>query len=139
MGLRDSPYRSIQLLIRLKIKAYGNRWDRSDPFYWETVIYNLPGTKGYTPGLPCVMKVRFNSHLACEVYMYMHNYRVRGHSRGMCWVATRRFALLCSKGGLQDVARKRTSPLGSQDLGQEPFVTPAEVRLLEQYCRKSGG
>ena len=55
-GLRDSQYRSIQLLIRLKIEAYGNWWDRSNPFHWERVIYNLPGTKDYRPGFPWVMK-----------------------------------------------------------------------------------
>ena len=67
MDLRDSPYRSIQLLIRLKIEAYGDWWDCSNPFHWERVIYNLPGTNDYRAGLPWVMKVRFNSHLVCEV------------------------------------------------------------------------
>ena len=45
IGLWDSPYRSIQLLIWLKIEAYGDRWDRSNPFHWEKVIYNLPGPR----------------------------------------------------------------------------------------------
>ena len=56
MGLRELPYRSIQLLIHLKIEAYGDRWERSSLFHWEGVIYNLPGTKGYQPRLPWVMK-----------------------------------------------------------------------------------
>ena len=83
-GLRDSPYRSIQLLIRLKIEAYGNQWDRSNPFHWEKVIYNLPGTKDYHPGLPWVTKVRFDGHLACKVFVYMDNVRVTGHPRELC-------------------------------------------------------
>ena len=62
MGLRDSLYRSIQLLIRLKIEAYSDRWDRSNPFHWERVIYNFPGTKDYQPGLPWLPEVRFNGH-----------------------------------------------------------------------------
>jgi len=123
----------------LKIKAYGNRWDRPNPFHWERIIYDLPGTKAYTLELPCVTKVRFDGHLACEVYVYVGDGRVTGHSREMCWVAARRFASRCSKGGVQDKARKRAPPLGSQDLGQEPFVTLAEVRLLEPCLRKSGG
>ena len=52
MGLRDSPYRLIQLLVRLKIEAYVDRWDCSNTFHLERMIYNLPGTKGYRPGLP---------------------------------------------------------------------------------------
>ena len=57
MGLRDSPYRTIQFLICLKIEVYMDRWDGSNPFHWEKVIYNLPGTKGYFPELPRAMKV----------------------------------------------------------------------------------
>ena len=38
MGLRDSPYRSIQLLVRLEIEAYGDWWDRSNRFHWGRVI-----------------------------------------------------------------------------------------------------
>ena len=71
MGLRDSPYRSIQHLIRLKIEANGDRWDRSNPCHWERVLYNLPSTKGYCSGLPWVTKVRFDRHLAYKVYVYV--------------------------------------------------------------------
>ena len=92
MGLRDSPYRSTQLLICLKIEAYGDRWDRSNIFHWEKVICNLPGTKGYRLRLPWVMKVRFNGHIACEIYVYMDNGWIMGHCRELCWAAGQRFA-----------------------------------------------
>ena len=55
MDLRDLPCRSIQLLICLKLEAYRgrwDRWDRSNRFHLGRVIYNLPGTKDYQPGLP---------------------------------------------------------------------------------------
>ena len=83
IGLRDSPYWLIQLLIQLKIEVYGNQWDCSNPFHlhWERVIYNFPGTRGYHLGLPWVMKVCFDGHLACEVYVYVDDVRVTGHSR----------------------------------------------------------
>ena len=87
MGLRDSPYRLIQLLVRLKIEAYVDRWDCSNTFHLERMIYNLPGTKGYRPGLPYVIKFRFNSHLVCEVYVYVDNRRVTGHCRELFWAA----------------------------------------------------
>ena len=63
MGLRDSPFRSIQWLVRLKLEAYANSRERTDPFHWEKVLYNLLGTKGYCPDLPWAMKVRFDEHL----------------------------------------------------------------------------
>ena len=100
----------IQLLIHLKIDAYGERWDRSNLFHWERVILNLPGTKGYQTGLPWVMKVRFDSHLAYKVYIYVDDGRVAGHCRELCWAAGRRFALVCSKQGVHDASRKQTFP-----------------------------
>ena len=130
MGLMDSPYRSIQMLIRLKIEGYGDRWDRSNPFHWERVIYNLAGTKDYRPGLPWVMKVRFDGHLVCEVYVYVDDSRVTGHCRELCWAVARKFSMMCSKNGIQDATRKRTSPRRSQALGQVMSVTLAEERSL---------
>ena len=125
MGLRDSPYRSIQLLIRLKIEAYGNRWDRSNPFHWEKVIYNLPGTKNYSPGFPWVIKVRFEGHLACEVYVHVEDIRVIGQCRELCWLAARKFALgamrfvpVCFRNRVHDASRKKMFP--SQEPG--PWV-----------------
>ena len=56
------------------------------------------------------MKVRFDSYLACKVYVYVDNGRVTGHTMELCWAAGRRFASVCSKGGVQDAARKRTFP-----------------------------
>ena len=47
MGLTDSPYRSIQPMIRLKMDAYGDKTDVANPFHWSTVRLNLPGKKGY--------------------------------------------------------------------------------------------
>ena len=108
MGLRDSPYRPIQLLTCLKIEAFGDRWDRSNPFHWERVIYNMHGTNGYQPGLLWVIKVRFEGHLECEVYVYMDDGRVTNHCRELCWVTGRRFTSVCSNCGVQDAARKWT-------------------------------
>ena len=110
MGLRNSPYRLIQLLIRLTIEVYGDMWDCSNPFHWEKVIYNLPGTNGYRLGLPWVMKVRFDDHLACKVYVYVDDGQVTGHCRELCWEIGRKFAPVSSKGGVQDPARKKTFP-----------------------------
>ena len=47
--------------------------------------------------------------------MYVDEGRVTGHCRELCWVTTRKFALVCSKIGIQDAVRKRTFP--SQEPG----------------------
>ena len=111
MGLRDSPYRSLQLMIKAKYYAYGDRHDRTNPFQWDAVLLNLPGDEGYDPSLPWVMKVRKDGHLACEVYVYVDDGRFTGWSKMECWKAVQRFSSILTFLGIQDAFRKRTEPL----------------------------
>ena len=110
MGLTDSPYRSLQWMIRLKMEAYGDRRQRSNPFHWEKVVLNLPGSRGYRSDMPWVMKLRWDGHLASEVYIYVDDGRPTAHSAELCWQVARALASLCTRYGTQDAARKRTPP-----------------------------
>jgi hypothetical protein len=110
MGLRDSPYRSIQLMIIAKHIAYGNHQDRDNPFHWEEIILNLPGSWSYDPTLPWVFKVRYDGHLSCEVYVYVDDGKVTGWCKVACWKAAAELAKIMAKLGIQDAARKRTEP-----------------------------
>ncbi len=47
MGMRDSPYRCMQLMLRAKYCAYGDRTEASNPFKWDRVVLNLPGDESY--------------------------------------------------------------------------------------------
>ena len=47
IGLTDSPYRSIQWMIRLKMEAYSDRGNRTNPFHWNRVALDLPGKERY--------------------------------------------------------------------------------------------
>ena len=58
MGLTDSPYRYLQLLIHVKFIAHGERKDALKPFQWIHSKLNLKGDKSCTPKLPWVIKVR---------------------------------------------------------------------------------
>ena len=111
MGLRDSPYRSLQLMIKAKYFAYGDRHYHTNPFQWDAVLLNLPGDEGYDPSLPWVMKVRKDGHLACEVYIYVDDGRFTGWSKLECWKAVQRFSSILTFLGIQDAFRKRTEPL----------------------------
>jgi hypothetical protein len=110
MGLRDLPYRSLQWQVRLKYKVYGDRWDLANPFHWDKVVFNLPGSKGYRLNLPWVMKIRANGHLAAEIFVYVDDGRPTGHSQELTRKAVRVYGAGCSRQGIQDVSRKRTSP-----------------------------
>jgi len=49
MGLKDSPVRSIQLMIKAKQIAYGRQYTPGNPFGWKLVWLNLPGSRDYDP------------------------------------------------------------------------------------------
>jgi len=109
MGLRDSPYRSLQWQVRLKLVAYGDRRDLANPFHWDHVQLNLPGSPGYRADLPWVMKVRADGTIAAENFVYVDNGWAIGHSAEMAWRAARCYTATCARLGVQDAARKWTS------------------------------
>ena len=80
MGLRDSPCRVLQWKVRLKLVAYGDRRDLANPFHWDHVQLNLPGSPGYRADLPWVMKVRADGIIAAEIFEYVDDGRAIGHS-----------------------------------------------------------
>ena len=110
MGLRDSPYRSLQWQARLKLELYGDRRVRSNPFHWEKVIFNLPGSKGYRADLPWVFKLRWDGKLGVEVFVYVDDGRAIGPTEFLTWQAARWYGSGCTRRGVQDASRKRTSP-----------------------------
>ena len=71
MGLRDSPYCSLQWQARLKLEVYGDCRALANPFHWDRVVFNQPGSKGYRADLPWVMKIRWDGELAAEVFVYV--------------------------------------------------------------------
>ena len=132
MGLTDSPYRSVQSMDRLKMTAYGDKSDLANPFHWVVVRLNLPGKKGYRSDLPWVMKIRWDGHLACEVFLYVDDGRATGFCRKICWAAARQVASMCTRLGVQDKAVKRTfpSPLPGPWAGTVSRTDEGEVVFL---------
>ena len=45
MGLTDFPYHACQAVTWAKCIAMGDLLDPNNPFAWEKVVLNLPGTK----------------------------------------------------------------------------------------------
>ncbi len=56
------------------------------------------------------MKIRFEGHLAAEVFVYVNNGRPTGYCRDLTWRAARAYGSGCSRRGIQDASRKRTLP-----------------------------
>ena len=84
MGLTDSLYRSLQLLVKAKFIVYGYRLNKNNLFQWEMVKLNLPVSGSYNPHFQWVMKVRMDEELACEVSIYVDDGQICGHSEITC-------------------------------------------------------
>ena len=91
MGLTDSPYLYLQLLIYVKFISYGDRKDTLNPFQWIQDKLNMPVDESYTPKLHWVTKVRSDGHLVSEVFIYVDDGRIIAHLELVCWQAAKRF------------------------------------------------
>ncbi len=105
--------KSLQWQVRLKFEVFGDRKDTANPFHWDRVEFNLPGSRGYQLHLPWVMKIREDGHLAAEIFVYVDDGRpTAGYCRDLIWRAARVYSSGCLSQGIQDASRKRMSVLG---------------------------
>jgi len=110
MGLTDSPYRAIQIMLWAKELVLGDRRDETNPFRWNHVELNLLGSKTYDASRPSVSKRRADGILAADMFQYVDDLRPVGPSEEDCRSATRRAASRCNRLGVQDASRKRKYP-----------------------------
>ena len=112
MGVRSSPFNTIQSFGIAEETIRGDPSMGSNPFRWDGVRLNLPGSADYDPQLPWVSKVRnwATGVIASDFFSYVDDIRPSGPSESECWAAARRIAGLCSYLGIQDAARKRRPP-----------------------------
>lgn len=111
MGLRTSPFQAIQASLWAEEIIRGNCMRLDNPFWWDRIRLNLPGTEGYTPRLPFASKVLTpGDQLASEFFVYVDDVRPTGASELQCWAAARRVASVSGYLGIQDAPRKRRPP-----------------------------
>jgi hypothetical protein len=71
MGLKPSPYQSVQGMMVAEELIKGNPEDPKTPFKWDMVWMNLPGSKDYDPTLPWVSKIRLgDNQIACDIVIF---------------------------------------------------------------------
>jgi hypothetical protein len=133
MGLRPSPYQSVQGCLRAKRLMLGDRKESGNVFKWDYVDLNQPGDADYQPGDPWISKRRDEDGLiAADIHSYVDDNRETAPTAEMAWLASSRVAKMCSWLGLQDAARKRRPP--SQEpgawAGSVVHATETEVTKL---------
>jgi hypothetical protein len=107
MGLKPSPYLSIQAFSWMFEVLFGDRLDENNVFRWKNLVLNLPGDPKYDPSKSWVRKERADGSLASECLVYVDDMRPTGSSPTECWKAGQRVASVSAYHGLQDASRKR--------------------------------
>ena len=110
MGAKPSPYQAIRSMLWAEDVLRGNRFDSKNPFRWQSVRLNLPGSEDYDSRLPWVSKVKADGSLAAEFFIYVDDVRIAGQTEHEVWNAVRQISALSGYLGIQDAARKRRPP-----------------------------
>jgi hypothetical protein len=114
MGFDASPYNSIKMALIAKEVCRGNQHKRGvgqvgkelNPFQWQYIQLNLPGTRAYDPCLSWISKMRSDGRVACDIFAFVDDKRVTGPDKDLTWQASHVLAAKQSYLGIQDVGRK---------------------------------
>ena len=106
MGFKSSPYNSIKMALVAEEVVHGDRRSLSNPFQWDHVRLNLPGTLSYDPSKTWIARVRSDGMLACVLFTFVDDERIAAPTRELAWQASTRLAKIQAYLGIQDAARK---------------------------------
>jgi hypothetical protein len=110
MGLRPSPYFTGQGTYYAEALVVSDPRDQTNPFHWQTVRLNLPGSDTYTPSLPWVSRLTATGDPAGTFSRYVDDLRTIGASEEHCWQVGHRLATYFAYLGLQVALPKLRAP-----------------------------
>jgi hypothetical protein len=111
MGLRSSPYNTIQGVLFAEEVIRGDPRVADNVFRWDEVRLNLPWSHSYQPHVAWVSKIRHeDGRVACDFITYVDDTRSFGNSWYEARQASRTVASRLNWLGIQDAARKRRDP-----------------------------
>ena len=106
MGFRSSPYNSVKMYLIVEEVVRGDRRDPTNPFQWDHIKLNLPGTPEYNPLLSWITKRRIDSSLASDLVDFVDDERVVGSGSKRARQAGHAVSTRESYLGLHDALRK---------------------------------
>jgi hypothetical protein len=110
-GVSPSPYNAVAFYYLADEFIWGNCLDTTNPFYWEKVILNLPGSSEFDPTRPKVMKWHSrNGWVACALVVFVDDLRGSGPTVELTWSVSRVVASRIQYLGIQEASRKRRPP-----------------------------
>jgi hypothetical protein len=110
MGLKPSPYFTIQSTHLAYEVANGNRHDPNNALQWDSVVLNLPGSESYTPTRPWVYRVTKHGDMAGATPAYVDDLRPVGSSSDHCFKVAHQTGSRLGYLGIQNASRKTRPP-----------------------------
>ena len=133
MGLKSSPYQACQGMMVAEQIILGNPSNKHNPFRWDEVRVNLPGSDNYDPSLPWISKIRASDGcIAADVFIYVDDLRITGLTKKEAWEACHRVSTILAWLGIQDATRKRrdSSRTAGAWAGSVIYTTKDSVYVL---------
>lgn len=115
MGLKVSPNHAIRALLFAEEFLLGHPAGIENPFHYESVRLNLPGSANYQPSEPWFSLRRHDEMLATILATFVDDERIHAGSEELAWESAHQLATREAYLGIQDAARKRRAP--SQQAG----------------------
>jgi hypothetical protein len=106
MGFCSSPFNLVRMYSIVEEVVKGNRHDATNPFQWDHIRLNLPGTKEYTPSQAWITKRQKDSTLASDLVDFVDDERLAGAGKERVEEAGHAVSTRESYLGLQDALRK---------------------------------
>ena len=90
MGFKPSPYQAVQGILFCEEFILGYKDSQDNPFCWDALVLNLPGSEAYDSSMTCVYKWRSDiRRIAADTNIYVDDRRTTGPTRSETWRATR--------------------------------------------------
>jgi hypothetical protein len=128
MGVRSSPFNCVRAYLISEEMIQGDRKAKDNPFRWDYVVFNLPGTKSYDPARPWMYRWdEVSQAIASFVLSYVDDLRT-GSSKGRrdCERVTHVAGAKLNYLGEQDASRKRG------EASQEPGAWAGAVIMSKE-------
>jgi len=111
MGLMSSPHGCVKMQTLGEEFVRGDPRSPANPFFYDQVRLNLPGSADYDPRLAKVSKL--DSRTGCtagDIATYVDDTRTTGATAAHCWAVSHQVGTRLCYLGIQDALRKRTAP-----------------------------
>ena len=138
MGFKPSPYVTTQTFAWSEEIIMGDHLDENNPFFWDTVKHNYPGTEDYDPAMPWIYKWNGVTHeMAAFFGTYIDDIRAGGSTELSCKRALHRIASVINYLGQQDASRKRGQPTQTPRAWAGAKCASVEGKGLYVLCMES--